>query len=300
MDNPHAMVVNGKVVAGGHDSRLVPWWSFTKTILAAAALALVRDGYIALDDRVGNKPYTLRQLLRHTAGLADYSELNDYQPAVEGTGAPWPAEEMLARVKADQLRFDPGTKWKYSNTGYFVVRRLIEDTTGEDMQQALENLVLRPLGVHGVLLATARTDMATTAWGNPTNYHPGWVYHGLLIGPPAAAALALDRLLRGSLLPAELLTDMLHQIPLGHEIPGRPGLEYGYGMGLMIALDGPAGRSVGHTGHDFTSVAAVYHFPDLSPARTVAAFARGGSQAEVEWAAVNYARAPVSFEEVSK
>ena len=245
-----------------------------------------------LDVPVRDRPYTLRQLLQHTAGLADYTELEDYQPSVEGTGAPWPAEQMLARVNADRLRFDPGTKWKYSNTGYFYVRRIIEDTTGENIGQALENLVLRPLGIDGVSLATSPSDMATTAWGNPTDYHPGWVYHGLLIGPPAAAALVLDRLIRGSLLPPHLLTDMLHRTPLGREIPGRPGIGYGYGIGLMMALEGPAGRCFGHTGHDLTSVAAVYHFPDLSPPRTVAAFARGDNQAEVEWAAVNHARAP--------
>jgi len=32
-------------------------------------------------------------------------------------------------------------------------------------------------------------------------YHPGWVYHGLLTGPATAAALLLDRLLRGDLRP---------------------------------------------------------------------------------------------------
>lgn len=291
MDYPHAIVIDGRVSSGQDDARLFPWWSFTKTILAAAALALVRDRRLELDARVGAKPYTLRQLLRHTAGLADYTDLGEYQPAVESNGAPWPAEEMLKRVAADRLRFDPGTMWKYSNLGYFYVRRIIEDACGVGIERALDTLVFRPLGIDGVSLATTPDDMARTAWGNPTNYHPAWVYHGLLMGRPADAALTLDRLMRVELLPSSLLDDMTRRIALGHEIPGRPGIDYGYGMGLMMAMEGPAGRCLGHTGHDVTSVAAVYHFPDLNPARTVASFARGGDQAEVEWSAVNLAAA---------
>src|SRR5258708_40098707 len=54
----------------------VPWWSFTKTILAATALVLVRDGRLALDRSVESRPFTLRQLLQHQSGLADYGGLS--------------------------------------------------------------------------------------------------------------------------------------------------------------------------------------------------------------------------------
>jgi D-alanyl-D-alanine carboxypeptidase len=294
MGDPYAIVANGQLTAGEHETRPVPWWSFTKTILAAAALALVRDGRLQLDALVRKKPYTLRQLLEHTAGLANYTDLKEYQPAVEGAGEPWSDEEMLARVDAGQLRFDPGTTWKYSNLGYFYVRRIIEAVCEDEIGHALNDLVLRPLGVNGVALATSPDNMAHTVWGNPTDYHPGWVYHGLLIGPPAAAALALDRLIGGHLLPPHLLAAMQRRIPLGHEIPGRPAIDFGYGLGLMMAMEGPAGRCIGHTGQDATSVAAVYHFLDMHPACTVAAFARGDNQAQVEWAAVNHARSAVA------
>ena len=46
---------------------IVPWWSFTKTVIAAAVLTL--DGWqVSLDDPVDGQPFTLRQLLRHPAG----------------------------------------------------------------------------------------------------------------------------------------------------------------------------------------------------------------------------------------
>ena len=52
----------------------VPWWSFTKTILAAASLRLVAQGRLELDKPVAGKPYTLRYLLQHRAGLGDIAQ----------------------------------------------------------------------------------------------------------------------------------------------------------------------------------------------------------------------------------
>lgn len=289
MNHPYAVVVNGLLVGGNAAQQPVPWWSFTKTILATAALALVRDGRLELTEWVAGQPYSLRQLLRHTAGLANYTDLTAYQAAVERADPPWSVEEMLARVDAERPPCEAGTVWKYSNLGYVHVRRIIEETTGQDIGQALNDLVFRPLDIDGVWLGTRPDDMARTVWGNPTGYDPRWVYHGLLIGPPVAAATALDRLLRGHLLPPHLVDDMRNSVALGHEIPGRPWIDFGYGLGLMTAA-GPIGRCLGHTGQDVTSVAAVYHFADLEPARTVAVFSPGNDQAEVEWLALEHAR----------
>ena len=74
---------------------VVPWWSFTKTVLAAAALTLVRDGRLHLDASLPEQAFTLRQLLRHEAGLADYGELPEYHDAVANHEPAWPADEMM-------------------------------------------------------------------------------------------------------------------------------------------------------------------------------------------------------------
>ncbi len=187
----------------------MPWWSFTKTTLAAAALTLVAQGQLDLDRPVGRRPFTLRQLLQHRAGLANYGRLAAYHEAVRNGEAPWPRERLLRQVEADKLVFEPGQGWAYSNIGYLLVRELIEDATGRDIGTAVEWLVLAPLGISGVKVASLPADLAKTAWGNPAGYHPGWVYHGLLIGPAASAALLLHRLLGGALLPPALLSEML-------------------------------------------------------------------------------------------
>lgn len=90
-----SLVSNGQLQAADRSELMVPWWSFTKTVLAATALSLVRDGLVGLDDPVLDQPFTLRQLLRHEAGLADYGELAEYHSAVKNSEPAWPADEMM-------------------------------------------------------------------------------------------------------------------------------------------------------------------------------------------------------------
>lgn len=278
-----AVVADGRLIGGAQDSRPLLWWSYTKTVLAAAALALVRDGQLTLDTTLPGRPYTLRQLLSHQAGVPNYSELPAYTQAVALHEAPWSPSDMLARVQHERLLFAPGQGWRYSNTAYLLLRQLIEEHCGVGLQQALEQLVLTPLAIEGVQLAQMPADIAATAWGNPDDYHPGWVYHGLLTGSAASAALLLDRLLCGRLLPPHLLAEMTQQITLGQTLAGRPASDFGYGLGLMLAKAGPAGPSCGHSGAGPLSVAAVYRFADCG--RTVACFAPLTNEAMVEWAA---------------
>ncbi|MBB2496611.1 serine hydrolase domain-containing protein [Aquipseudomonas ullengensis] len=260
----------------------LPWWSFTKTVLAAAALSLVRDGLVGLDDEMAEGPFTLRQLLGHEAGLADYGELADYHAAVSRNETPWPAEEMLQRLDATRLRYAPGVGWRYSNVGYLYAARLIERLTGLALEQALLQRVLAPLGVARVRLARTPADLAQVCMGTAASYHPAWVYHGLLVGPLAEAALLLDRLLTGDFLPPALLQAMQTAHILGGPIAGRPWTAPGYALGLM---QGPVAQGLtlsGHTGVGPGSVLAVYHSAHGKHAATCAVFSAGGEEGAVE------------------
>jgi len=68
-------------------------------------------------------------------------------------------------------------------------------------------------------VAREPADLDATAWGNTPRYHPGWVYHGLLVGPPGVAALFLHRLLAGHFLPHDLLTAMHQAHAVGGVFP---------------------------------------------------------------------------------
>lgn len=188
----HALVQNGNVISENGETTTVPWWSFTKTVIAAAALVLVRDKSLSLDKAVENHPFTLRQLLRHEAGLPDYGELADYHLAVDQGNVPWSDEEMLKRTQAKRLRYAPGSGWSYSNIGYLYVRRLIERAANEEFEVALKRLVLRPLGLGHVRLVRLQDDLIDVEMGEASTYDPRWVYHGLLVGPLHEAALLLE------------------------------------------------------------------------------------------------------------
>lgn len=253
----------------------VIWWSFTKTLIAAGVLRLAEAGRLDLDRELRAPGTTPRALLQHRAGLRDYGGLPSYQAAVAAADAPWSEAELLAEVSDVPV---PGLPWTYSNIGYMILRRCLEETFGTDFAAALRDLVLRPLGLTRARVAQTPGDLAATALPPPAGYHPGWVYHGTVIGPPSEAAAALSRLMAGRLLSPGALGDMTTPLPLGGAITGRPWTATGYGLGLMIgSMADPAGgpdvHVIGHSAGGPGSVGAVYHAP--ATGRTAAAFAAG-------------------------
>lgn len=273
----------------GERAVLVPWWSITKTCLSACALVLVAGGRLDLDRPIPGRRFTLRQVLQHTSGLGCYTEHPDYDPALDRHEDPWTDEVLLAQSETMPPLFPPGQGWTYSNTGYFLVRRLIEQTTGNDIERALKTLVLGPLGVDGAFIARTRADLRRSTWGDEDDFHPGWVAHGLLLGHPADAARFMHGLFTGALLPAPLRAAMRVRHPVNVELPDRPWRTAGYGLGLMIDIASPHGLCIGHSGQGPDSVAAAYHFPDLDPPRTIAAFAPTDDQGIVERAVLEEA-----------
>jgi len=277
-----SLVSNGQPQTPDPLELMAPWWSFTKTVLAATALSLVRDGLIGLDDPIPDQPFTLRQLLRHEAGLADYGELAAYHAAV-GNGEPaWSADEMMQRLDGARLRYDPGTGWRYSNVGYWLVGRLIERLTDLTLDDAVTQRALSPLGLSNVRFAKTRADLQKTQLGSASNYDPAWVYHGLLIGPVSQAALFLDRLLGADLLPKALLQEMQTARALGGPIPGRPWASAGYGLGVMQGSIEGGYSPCGHTGCGPGSVIAVYRICDGNTSACCAVSEAGASEGAVE------------------
>ncbi len=279
----------------GDSELLFPWWSVAKTVLATCALQLVGRGRLSLDDPVEDAPYSLRQLLQHRAGVPDYGGLDAYQQAVAQGDAPWPVDELLDRAQVGRLDFAPGQGWNYSNIGYLMVRRIVEQAFDAPVDVAMKELVFDPLGISSVRLAQVPGDLDCTVWGNQVRYHPGWVYHGLLIASAADAVRFLHGLMAGDLLAPDLLATLCRRHRLGGVLAGRPWQSTGYGLGLMggeMAVDGkPAGLGLGHSGcgpgpdpgRNLSSVCAVYHFPDRRTVCTIAAFTLGESEAVTEY-----------------
>lgn len=272
-----ALVDSTGIPAGESSLAPVPWWSLSKTLLAAAALQLAEAGRLDLDARPRGRAFTLRQLLRHRSGLADYGDLPEYHAAVARGDAPWSDDDLFARLGPPS--FAPGQGWRYSNPGYLLVRRAVEAAHGGDLGAVLEVRVLGPLGL------SARVATERGAVPGLPDYDPGWVYPGLVVGPAAEAALALRGILTGDLLKPAALAEMRRWHAIGGALPGRPWLTCGYGLGLMMGTMKASGVRAplyveGHGASGPGSVGSIFHDP--ASGRTAAAFLAGGDEAATE------------------
>jgi CubicO group peptidase (beta-lactamase class C family) len=160
-------------------------------------------------------------------------------------------------LDAGRLRYEPGTDWAYSNIGYLKVGQLIEHVSGLTLEAALRQLVFAPVGLMTARLATTPADLASVQMGSASDYHPGWVYHGLVTGTVADAARVLQGLMTDHLLRPETLAAMLK----GRPLPKHRSINYpdpAYGLGLMLWANNPLNHPVGHTGEGPGSRIAVY------------------------------------------
>ena len=252
-----AISISGNVVRSRENAESdVPWWSFTKLVIDTAALKLVELGSLDLDSPLSGRPFTLRQLLQHEAGLPDYGRLASYHSAVQGVEEPWPADEIIARTVEAYPSWPPGTRWSYSNIGYYYIGQLIVEAARKGLDEALDTLALARAGVRRARLASSKADLETVQMGPASGNDPRWVLHGLLVGPIAEAATFLQRLLSGAILNESTLAEMLRVRPLPQF---RNGLwnHPAYGLGIMGAWDGPK-TPCGHSGEGPGSGIAVY------------------------------------------
>ncbi|KDN82169.1 serine hydrolase domain-containing protein [Kitasatospora cheerisanensis] len=237
--------------------------SATKTFVATTLLQLVGEHRLGLDDRLetllpGAVPnsgtITVRQLLDHTSGVADYTQdpafAFDDTWLTGGRYTSYRLRDLVDLANKYPPAFAPGQDWQYSNTNYILAGMIIEKLTGHSWNDEVTRRIIRPLRLTG------------TRMPGDFPFIPGPHAHGYLksaAGPvdvtvlnPSMAGSAgggistaadltafLDALLGGRLLrPAELAA--MKQTSTHGE--GRT-----YGLGLQ-RLDLPCGEFWGHAG----------------------------------------------------
>ena len=175
-------------------------YSVTKTFLGVLCLRLELDldspvaSWID-DDRLPRA--SLRQLLNHTSGIPDYGRLPAYADAVrDSPSEPWSDDELLERALASGPDFEPGEGWAYSNTGYLLVRRIVDIAAPGGFAGALERELIRPLQLAETRLALELADLdgLVPGWSTQVGagrhdvrgrYHPRWVGHRTLVSTHA-------------------------------------------------------------------------------------------------------------------
>ena len=153
-------------------------YSMSKTITAVAVLQLVEAGSVGLDDPVeryvDSLPYgpdvTVRQLLSHTSGVPNPIPLRWVHPAARH--ASFDENEALAAVLRDHPRvsFEPGTKYAYSNIGYWLLGKVVERVSGETFSSYVSEHILRPLAIAPRQLGYVVADPAHHATGYLEKY----------------------------------------------------------------------------------------------------------------------------------
>ena len=148
-------------------------YSMSKTITACAILQLIEGGKLGIDDPISHyiswQPYgnevTVRLLLSHTAGIPNPIPLRWVHSA--DSGSVFNERDALRKVLANHPRpaHKPGTRFAYSNIGYWLLGALIEEVTGEALATRVQTSVFTPLGLSSSEMAYRIPDATLHASG---------------------------------------------------------------------------------------------------------------------------------------
>jgi D-alanyl-D-alanine carboxypeptidase len=256
--------------------------SNTKTITATLVLQLVGQHRLALEDTVekwlpgavpNGQNITLRMLLNHTSGLADYAYDPEVLAVMTGNQVEHPtAGQLLAIGTGLPPEFTPGDGWLYSNTGYVALGLVVEKVTGRTLAELVRLRIAEPLGLRDTYLPTDSTTPRRIAHGyEPDAAHlapilpPGLPEGFGFVGPnhhDRVNVTAIDQswdgaagaiisttadwarfdtaLMTGKLFPKHLVAEMTTSVE-------TDAADHGYGLGLE-EYRSPCGTVWGHDG----------------------------------------------------
>jgi len=127
--------------------------SVTKQFTASLVLRLAEQGKLALSDPItkffpqmsfGGATVTLEQLLSHTSGVPNYTDMPEWIPRWREDMS---RETLFALFEDKPLDFPPGTLWNYSNSGFILLGGVIEKVTGKSYEEVVEQELFLPLGM---------------------------------------------------------------------------------------------------------------------------------------------------------
>jgi CubicO group peptidase (beta-lactamase class C family) len=125
----------------------------------AAPLSTYISGLPTWADRV-----TVDRLIHHQSGIPDYIGLLNAS-GVETTEPSTEADALQALAGATELEFEPGTRFSYSNSNYFLLSQVVLAATGSDLGSFLAMEVFEPLGLEAVMDPTAVIDGKASSYG---------------------------------------------------------------------------------------------------------------------------------------
>jgi len=229
--------------------------SITKQFTAAGILLLEKAGKLKLDDRLDKhvpefpteKKITLRHLLNHTSGIKSFTSLPSYGLLM---GVEVTHEDILNRFRDLLLEFEPGSKYRYSNSGYYLLGIVIENVSGMNYDEFLQQRIFGPLKMTSSGYEKADQPMPNQAKGYRSWLGGTWPAKPQHMSQPFSAGALISSvedmirwqraLVDGKLFPKTYFARMTTRGKL------NSGKAINYGLGIQVRAWG--GRKVFHHG----------------------------------------------------
>lgn len=238
--------------------------SNTKAFVATVVLQLVAEGKVELDapvtrylpGAIADDRITVRQLLNHTSGLANYTMYMGLENFENVRHRYFEPHELLDIANAQPPTGQPGEKFKYSNTNYVLAGLIVQKVTGRPIAENVDQRIIQRLrlrdtywpgvGDQGIKgrhpHGYARGNNVVT---DVTELDPSWGWAaGQLISTTKDLNTFYKGLLKGDLLPRKQLDEMRKTVDTAGEM--WPGAEYGLGLASTPLSCG--GKYWGHGG----------------------------------------------------
>jgi CubicO group peptidase (beta-lactamase class C family) len=245
--------------------------SVTKQFTAAAILRHVERGELALEDDLrkylpdydtGGRVITIRQLLDHTSGIRDMVTIG---PLMAERARDVTRGEVFGWLSSSPFDFEPGEKYRYNNSGYWLLGAVIERLAGEPYATAIERGLLEPLCLRSTRYDVPSETVPLRAVGYvrgtgaftvaPPNSPTRPYASGALISSVLDLVAWQQALFGGKVLSAGSLQAMTTP---GRLADGRP---TSYGLGVAVSQF-RGHRKIAHPGGIVGFSSFLAHYPD--------------------------------------
>jgi len=247
--------------------------SITKQFTSLLVLQFVGDGQIKLDGRLSDYlPYyrkdtgqrvTLHHLLTHTSGIPNFIEAPGF---LEGPDSRrhYSVKEFVQSHCSGDLKFEPGTRFSYSNSGYFLLGAVLEQVSKKTYEGLLSERIFGPLKMKDSGYARSETVLPNRASGYERSSEGLRNARFYDMSIPFAAGALYSTVEDLFLWDQALYSDLL--LPAGlRDLLFRPNLaDYGYGWAILVPAEGSAyaGESIPmHGGAIFGFQAMIQRIP---------------------------------------
>jgi D-alanyl-D-alanine carboxypeptidase len=145
--------------------------SISKNILAAVILQLADQGKLRLDDGVTRyvpeapthgRHVTVQELLNHTSGIYSFTSLPE---AENNERLDLTHDQVIGLFKDKPLDFEPGTRWQYDNSAFYLAGMVVERVTKQEYGEYAREHIFKPLGMNSASLCDARMVVPHLASG---------------------------------------------------------------------------------------------------------------------------------------